>query len=571
MLYRISFCLSLFSLFLYSCKLQNVPPKTSSLLTPVKSIDVPNAAVVTAHPEATKIGFDILKQGGNAIDAAIAVQFALAVCYPVAGNIGGGGFMIYRDKAGNVEALDFREKAPGRAFPDMYLDENGQVIDGLSRKGHLAAGVPGTVDGMVKAFEKYSQLNDWAALVQPAVDLATEGFPITARQAELFTTYMQDFTEANTQENAFTAKETWRKGDLLIQKSLGQTLASIRDKREDGFYKGWVAEAIVAEMDRGNGIISLDDLANYESVWRKPVVGEYRGLRIYSMPPPSSGGLILLQLLKMIEPFPMTDYGFQSTQAVHLMVEAERRAYADRATHLGDPDFYPVPTVALLDEAYIRDRMTSFDPSSASKSEDIAAGDFGESEETTHFSIVDKDRNAVSLTTTINTAYGSKVVVGEAGFFLNNEMDDFSAKPGVPNYFGLVGAEANKIESGKRMLSSMTPTIVEKDGDLKLVVGTPGGSTIITSVFQVMVNIFDFGQTATEAVHNPRFHHQWKPDVLFIEDDCLQVGTQDSLRYMGHELKLRGKIGKVEAILVRDTGSLEAVADSRADDHAMGY
>ncbi len=558
-------CLSII-LICFSCKVAKLP-----IYDFEKSLTAVNAGISSAHPEATEIGYTILKKGGNAIDAAIATQFALAVCYPVAGNIGGGGFMVYRENDGSATTLDFREMAPSKAHKDMYLDENGDAISELSRAGHLAAGVPGSVAGMWEAFLKYSALKDWKMLIQPSVDLANKGFRITEAQAKKFNSRKEVFKQYNTSPNPYNDDKIWKPGDKLVQKDLGKTMAAIRDNGRAGFYQGWVADKIVEEMERGNGIISHDDLKNYKAVWREPLIGEYKDLKIISMPPPSSGGVFLIQMLDMVEPYPLASYGLQSTEAIHLIVESERRAYADRATHLGDMDFYPVPIHELLDQSYIRERMANFDPDKATVSDDVLAGEFAESEQTTHFSIVDDQGNAVSITTTINTAYGNKVVVGGAGFFLNNEMDDFSAKPGVPNFFGLLGAEANKIEPGKRMLSSMTPTIVEKDGALKLVVGTPGGSTIITSVYQTILNIFEFGLNPTQAVQQARFHHQWKPNLIFHEADCITEEVKTSLIDKGHELKDRGSIGRVEVIYVNDNGTLEVVADRRGDDHAMGY
>jgi len=500
----------------------------------------------------------------------VAVQFALAVCYPVAGNIGGGGFMVYRSGDGSdVSCLDFREMAPGKADADMYIVD-GKADPNLSRNGQLAAGVPGSVDGMIEVHKKYGKMK-WEDLVAPSVKLAREGFPITAYQASRFTKYRQNFIDNNTKENVFTVKEQWNAGDLLQQEDLAVTLELIERKGWEGFYKGVVAEKIVAEMKRGNGIMSMADLANYKSVWRDVITTDYRGHRVISMPPPSSGGILLAQLLEMSETLNIDAMDFHSVEAIHAMVEAERRAFADRAEHLGDSDFYPVPFEDLLDADYLKNRIADFDPKQASDSEDLAAGDFAESEETTHFSIVDSDRNAVSITTTINTGFGSKTVVGGAGFFLNNEMDDFSAQPGVPNAYGLLGAEANKIEPGKRMLSSMTPSIVEKDGDLVLVVGTPGGSTIITSVYQVIMNVLAFERDCTEAVQAPRFHHQWKPDKVFIEADGFDAATQAGLEKKGHSIMTRSSIGKVEAIHVVGDGKLRAVADRRGDDTALGY
>lgn len=544
--------------------------KLPSELVSSKAIVVDKAAVVSAHPEASKIGLQVLRDGGNAADAAIAVQFALAVCYPVAGNIGGGGFMVYRSGDGSdISTLDFREMAPNKAHADMYLVD-GKADSNLSRNGQLAAGVPGSVDGMVEVFNRYSKLKDWSRLVEPSVELARKGFPITAFQAKRFNEYRQAFIDNNTKANVYTITENWKAGDLLVQEDLAQSLALISEHGRDGFYKGPVAEKIVAEMERGNGIMSLEDLANYKSVWREPITTEYQGKRIISMPPPSSGGILLAQLLDMSETLKVDEMDFHSVEAVHAMIEAERRAFADRAEHLGDSDYYPVPFEDLLDKEYLKERISDFNPERASVSEDIASGDFSASEETTHFCVVDADRNAVSITTTINTGFGAKTVVGGAGFFLNNEMDDFSAQPGVPNAYGLLGAEANKIEPGKRMLSSMTPTIVDEDGELVLAVGTPGGSTIITSVYQVVMNILAFELDCKEAVHSRRFHHQWKPDKVFFESDCLSADRRAELESMGHEIVERSSIGKVEAIQVVN-GKLSAVADNRGDDSAMGF
>lgn len=578
-----SFLLSLILLIVIACKTSKkelIPVSKTYDHGIVKSVQNVNAGLATAHPAATKIGLDIMKKGGNAVDAAIATQFALAVCYPVAGNIGGGGFMVIRMNDGTADALDFREEAPGAAHKDMYLDEDGNVIKGLSINGHLAAGVPGVVDGMIAAYDRYSALKDWAALVQPAIDLAANGVVLTSKEAGGLNRYKERFLKLNTRPTRFVTDGVWSEGDLLKQPELAKVLTEIRDKGRAGFYEGWVSDSLVAEMQRGEGIISHEDLKNYRSKWRKPLIGEYKGHNIISMPPSSSGGIALQQLLSSIEPYPIDTYGFQSTAAVHVMVEAERRVYADRATHLGDSDYYDVPINSLIDEQYNHKRMSDFDPNKASRSSDITAGTPApkESEQTTHYSIVDDMGNAVSVTTTINTGYGSKVVVGGAGFFLNNEMDDFSAKPGVPNFFGLVGNEANSIQPGKRMLSSMTPTIVTEGDDLRIVVGTPGGSTIITSVFQSIVNIIDFNMTAYDAVQSPRFHHQWLPDNVHLEPGCLSEDVKAELTQMGHTLISRaeltggsGTIGRVEAILIGPDGTLEIAADKRGDDTAMGY
>ncbi len=535
-----------------------------------KTIVDDSAMVVTAHPVASRAGYDIMRSGGNAVDAAISVQFTLAVCYPIAGNIGGGGFMVYRGADGSTNTLDYREKAPAAAFDDMYLDENGDPQPEISQNGGLAVGVPGTVAGMYTAFEKYSKLKDWNALLAPAIDAAENGFKLTHRQAMLLNKNKQKFDKYNTDDIVFNSKK-WTGGDLLIQPKLATTLKTIASKGPSGFYEGIVADQIVSQMKKSGGIITHEDLQNYEAKWRAPISFDYRGHNIISMPPPSSGGIALAQILGMVENYDISEMDYHSKDHLHLVAEAERRAFADRATHLGDSDFYNVPIAGLIDKAYLRYRMSDFDPDKTEGSKNIVAGDAKESLETTHYSIVDVEGNAVSMTTTLNGGYGSKLVVAEAGFLLNNEMDDFSSKPGTPNMFGLIGAEANKIEPGKRMLSSMTPTIVEKDGKLLLVCGTPGGSTIITSVYQAISNVIDFDMTASEAVQSPRFHHQWLPDNLILEEVGFDTTLVNELNAMGHNAKLRGKLGKVEAIKLMADGNLEGAADTRADDDVKGF
>lgn len=531
-----------------------------------------NGAVVTAHPIASAIGVDILKQGGNAIDAAIAVKFALAVVYPNAGNIGGGGFMVYRSKDGEVAALDFREKAPSAASRDMYLDKKGEPITDLSLYGQLAAGVPGSVAGMDAAYKKHGSL-PWKQLLAPAIQLAQQGFPITAQQAGEFNRYRERFQQHNQEGTAIIKEVPWEQGDLFIQTDLATTLQRIAQEGRNGFYKGVTADYIVQEMKRGNGIISHQDLADYEAIWRTPIVGFYKGHKIISMPPPSSGGIALLALLQSIENYPLREWGFQADSTVRAIVEAERRIYADRATHMGDPDFYHVPTEALTDAQFNKARMAKVSLAKATDSEQVKASKFPgyESEETTHFSIVDKEGNAVSLTTTINGSYGSCVWVNGAGFLLNNEMDDFSVKPGSPNMYGLLGGKANAIQPGKRMLSAMTPTIIEKEGKLKMVVGTPGGSTIITSVLQTILNVLEFDMTAQESVSAARFHHQWKPDYIDVEEKAIDLETRKSLEKDGYKINKRGPIGRVENIVILPDGSLQTGADPRGDDKAMGY
>lgn len=528
------------------------------------------AMVVTAHPLATKIGVDILKEGGNAVDAAVAVQFALAVVYPYAGNIGGGGFMVYRDNKGLVDALDFREMAPEKASRDMYLDSTGNVIENLSVLGHLACGVPGSVDGMVEAHKKYGSL-PWEKLVQPAIELAINGFSLTAREAEGLNKIQETLAKTCTlQPDNLTGE--WKEGDSIYHNNLGATLELIRDRGRSGFYQGRTAQLILEEMNRGNGIISLKDLDNYHSVWREPIVGTYRGYKIITMPPPSSGGVALIQLLHSVEQHNVSEFKHNSADYIHLLTEAERRVYADRASYLGDPDFYRVPVDELTDPVYNLQRMESFNPFKATPSATIDHGELLlEHNETTHYSIVDELGNAVSVTTTLNGAYGSKVVVGQAGFFLNNEMDDFSIKPGVPNMFGLIGGKANEIAPGKRMLSSMTPTIIEKDGVLNVVLGTPGGATIITSVFQTILNVIDFKMTMQEAVEAKRVHSQWFPDEIKYEEGALTKETMEKLEQMGHKLVQVGNLGKVDAVKVHSDNMLEGGADPRGDDFASGY
>ena len=541
-----------------------------------KSVIAEKAVVSAAHPLATKVGLDIIKQGGNAIDAAIAVQFALAVVYPRAGNLGGGGFLVYRSGDGKeVSTLDYRERAPSKATRDMYLDANKKVIEGKSQKGVLAAGVPGTVDGCYKMFLKYSKLKDWKKLVQTAIDYAENGFAITESEANRLNSNKLEFIKNNTKTTVLVKKDTsiaWKTGDILRQPELAETLERIRDKGRDGFYDGKTADLIVAEMQRGNGFISKADLKNYESAWRKPLVGKYRGYDIITMPPPSSGGIALLQLLGIVEDYPLSNYGFHSAEAIHLFVEAERRVYADRAEHMGDADFYPVPVSGLIDKTYVINRFKDYMPNRATPSDAVKSGNpKPEKENTTHLSIVDTEGSAVSITTTLNDNYGCRTVVGGAGFLLNNEMDDFSVKPGVPNMYGAIGGEANAIVANKRPLSSMTPTIVAKDGKLCMVVGTPGGTTIITSVFQVITNVIDFNMNMTEATHAKRFHSQWMPDVVMVEKDAFTDLTVKKLKSMGHNIVYRPYIGLIEAILVRPDGKLEGTADNRSDDDAEGF
>ena len=550
-------------LLLVGCSETTKPERTTGLVTS-------SAMVVSAHPLASEVGKNILKKGGNAVDAAIATQFALAVVYPGAGNIGGGGFMVARFADGHVDALDYREKAPVAAFPEMYLGETGEPIPLKSLRGHHASGVPGTVAGLAEAHHKYGKL-PWHELVQPSIDLARKGFLLTPDEAEGLNGIQEDLKKYNTMLPEHLLGN-WKKGDSIKHTDLANTLERIRDAGRDGFYSGSIAKLLVEEMKRGGGLITMEDLINYSAVWRKPLESTYRGHCVISMPPPSSGGILLFQMLHAVEPYPISKWGFNSDKTVHLMIEAERRAYADRAYWLGDPDYKEIPVAALTSMDYIKNRMADFDETKATSSSTIKEGQLPyESEETTHLSVVDAQGNAVSVTTTLNGGYGSRVVVGGAGFLLNNEMDDFSVKPGAPNLYGAIGGEANKIEPGKRMLSSMTPTILEKDGKLVMVVGTPGGTTIITSVFQTILNVIDHGMTMQEAVTAPRFHSQWAPDVVFTEPKAFKPNDSLQLVKKGHQFKSRGRYGAVDAIRVLKDGKLEGGADPRGEDQADGY
>ncbi|OHX65188.1 gamma-glutamyltransferase [Flammeovirga pacifica] len=532
------------------------------------------AMISTAHPLASQIGLNILKKGGNAFDAAIATQFALAVAYPRAGNIGGGGFMVYRKSNAEVGSLDFREKAPQLASKNMYLDDSGNPIKDLSLKGALAIGVPGTVDGMVQIHQKLGSL-PWEDLLQPAIDLALEGVVLTEAEANKINQYITDFQQVNLRPIPFTKNNTWKKGERIIYTSLANTLKIIQKNKRDGFYKGEIAQHILQSMKKHRGIIQQNDLDAYSSKWRKPVQVSFQdSLQLISMPPPSSGGIALAQILKSLDEIDSFRMSFNDVEWVHTLVELERRAYADRSTHLGDADFIDVPQEWLLSDNYIKSRLSNFDPHKATPSQEIKAGSVQtiESFETTHFSIVDKYKNAVSITTTLNGNFGSKLYVENAGFFLNNEMDDFSIKPGVPNQFGLVGGRANEITPEKRMLSSMTPSIVLKNNELFLVVGTPGGSTIITSVLQTILNVTQFGMSMQEAVNAKKFHSQWLPDKIYYEDGALNTTTIKQLESMGHQLEKTEQLGKMDCILIVNDSTIEGASDvKRGDGRALGY
>ena len=554
---------------LASC--QNSPAKKQP--DPEKGVLAPHAMVVSAKEEASQIGLAILKKGGNAFDAMIATELALAVAYPNAGNIGGGGFMVYRLGSGERGALDYREKAPAKAHRDMYLDKNGKVIADKSTLGALAVGVPGTIAGIFEVYEKFGSL-PIGELIQPAIDLARNGVLITELQAN---SYMNKNVELIKQANNYVTpfENGWKAGERFKYEELAQTLERIRDNGSYEFYNGETAKRIVSYVQELGGILSLDDLRNYRAQWRKPITFTYKDYIISSMPLPSSGGICLAQILKSVEPYNIGQYPHNGEQYIQLLVEAERRAYADRAYYMGDADFVKVPTQQLLSSDYLKERMSSFSWDKASKSTEIAHGKIVgyESDETTHYSIVDRFGNAVAVTTTLNTNYGSKVYVKGGGFFLNNQMDDFSIKPGEPNTYGLVGSEKNAIAPNKRMLSSMSPTIIEKDGKLFMVIGTPGGSTIITSVLQCFLNVAEYGMTMQQSVSKPRFHHQWLPDDVMYEPKGFAPEVIAHLKAKGYKPREENFviIGKVDAILVQPDGTLEGGADPRGDDTAVGY
>ncbi|MBK7627605.1 MAG: gamma-glutamyltransferase [Bacteroidales bacterium] len=528
--------------------------------------------VVSAHPESSLIGTKILQAGGNAIDAAVATEFALAVCYPEAGNIGGGGFMVIRLADGNTDVIDYREKAPLSASRDMYLDKAGNVIEGLSTDTHLASGVPGTVDGMITAHSRYGVL-PFKDVIQPAIDIAEKGFPLTRGQAVRLNVAKTIFLARNASRTSFIKDSLWKEGDTLVQKDLAGTLRLIRDFGRDGFYSGKTARLIVKEMKRGNGIVSEQDLNGYKSVTRDPLTSDYKGYRVITVPPPSSGGIILIQLLKMTEKYPVKEWGFHSFKSIHLIAEAERRSFADRSEYLGDPDFMSVKSDQLINSDYLLSRMNSYDEEKASVSKDIKPGlpEAYSSEETTHYSVVDQLGNAVSATTTLNGTYGNSIVVDSAGFFLNNQMDDFSTKPGTPNMYGLVGGEVNSVQPGKKILSSMTPSIVEKDGKLFLVAGSPGGSTIPTTVFQLIINVIDYGMSIQDATDAGRFHHQWLPDQISYEQAAIDSITVGKLANMGHSLVRRSSIGSINAIMILPDGRKAGGADKRGNNSSCGY
>ena len=552
--------LIVFSFFVFSCA------------------EVYQPAVVSARKEATQIGLEIMKNGGNAYDAMIATHLALAVVHPTAGNIGGGGFFVYRDQDGSSGTLDFREMAPGSAYKDMYLDIDGNVIPDMSTLGGAAVGVPGSISAIFEIHSKFGSL-PIEELFRPAIDLSNNGYVVTEKQSNSLTGKLEDFIKINGNESLYSKR--YFEGDTIKNIKFAETLKKISEFGPKAFYEGEIADMIVRDVKKSGGIMTVDDLKNYKSVWRDPVKFKYKDLEVISMSLPSSGGILIGQILKSIEDYDIKSFGHNSVEAVQLMVELERRAYADRSHFMGDPDFMNLPVYELIDKKYVDERMKNFSWDKATPSSEVKHGNIiiNESDETTHYSIIDKYGNSVSVTTTLNNSYGSKVFVEEGGFFLNNEMDDFSSKPGYPNFYGLIGSEANSIKAGKRMLSSMTPTIVLKNNKPSLIVGTPGGSTIITSVLQTILNVYEFDMDIQDAVNAPRFHHQWLPDVVIFEEGSLDKVKDSILKSKNYfvislpiqmetgGMSPRSSIGAVDAIFIDEKGNVSTGADFRGDDY----
>jgi gamma-glutamyltranspeptidase/glutathione hydrolase len=534
----------------------------------VKEKSFDNGAVTSAHPLASMVGAAMMQDGGNAFDAAIATQLSLAVVFPGAGNIGGGGFMLARKVNGELIGIDYREAAPAKASRDMYLDEQGNPMDGKSTRGSSASGIPGSIAGMIST-HAYAKLA-FAKLIEPAIEFAEFGYVISEREAKGLNADRENFLKFSSAPSAFTKKEVWKAGDTLIQPELAATLKLIQAKGLAGFYEGATAEYIVKEMQHSGGYVSVEDLKNYRPKFRKPIEFDYRGHHVISFAPPSSGGILIAQMMQMIAPYNVEKMGLNTLASVNLMVESQRRAYADRAEHMGDPDYWKVPTKTLISNSYAQARMNDYKEGVAGSSKITVAGGAQESEQTTHLSVIDKEGNMVAITTTLNDTYGNKTIVAGAGFLLNNEMDDFSIKPGVPNMYGALGGEANSIQPGKRMLSSMTPTLVTLKGKPYISIGTPGGTTIPNQVYEGLVNIIDHKMTIKQAIDATRFHHQWIPDIVALESDFPE-DIETGLKNMGYKTIKRGKFGRMDGILISADGKRMAAGDKRGDDSVAGY
>ncbi len=570
-------------LFLYYASSFNNPYKSvyisKSKINYKSDVSGKNGMVSSASKYASQVGIDILKKGGNAVDAAVAMGFVLAVTYPQAGNIGGGGFMVIRTKD-TITSIDYREKAPSTSGRDMYLDANGNAIPDKSLEGYLSCGVPGSVAGMLYALEKYGTMPR-DSVIDPAINLAENGFEIEKRFAESLNSNFDNFKKYSSTKKAFTKNGlNYNEGELFIQKDLANTLKLIKIHGRDGFYTGITADFIENEMKSHGGIMTKEDLSSYQPIERKTVSGNYKGYDIYSMPPPSSGGIALINLLNMIEYDAVPDrlsayYGIKEfSEYIHTLIECMKRVYADRSEYLGDPDYYDVPVQDLISKRYAKERRKEIKDNASSPNE-IKPGlsvFYKESNQTTYYSVIDKDGNMVSVTTTLNNTYGSYVVIDGAGFFMNDEMDDFSTKPGVPNMFGLTGGDANAIQPNKRMLSSMTPTIILKNGNPFMILGSPGGGKIITTVFETILNVIDFKMALDSAIDKPRFHHQWQPDYVEFEKGALDDDVIQKLKEKGYQFKQVSDYGSVNGILIDwETHTYYGHSDRRGYGKAIGY
>lgn len=530
-----------------------------------------NFAIVTAKYEATKAGHKILKMGGNAFDAMIATDLALSVVYPNAGNLGGGGFMVYRTSNSQYGSIDYREKAPLLSSENMYLDKNGNIIKNLSREGSLSIGVPGTVAGLFEVYEKFGTL-PLDSIFKPALELAKDGFKLTKKQADLFNSSKSKILINSDSLSLFN--KDFKKDMIFSNDKLYKTLKYLLKNGVEGFYDGDISKEIINYVSKKGGILTKEDFLLYKPVWRQPFIFEFDDLKIITMGLPSSGGIVLSQILKSIELISLDNYKTRDINYIKTLIELEKISFADRSRFLGDPDFYDTNIInSLVSTDYLNKRIKSIDFSNPKPSSEIYPGNisFKESNETTHYSILDSFGNAVSVTTTLNSNFGSKIIIPSLGFFMNNEMDDFSIKTGSPNIYGLIGGKVNSVQPQKRMLSSMTPTIIEKDGKLSMILGSPGGPTIITSVLQTILNVYLFNDNLKEAVDHPRFHHLWLPDKIYFEEGAFKQTIIDSLKILGYNFNSKtSSIGRVDAIYIDQNKKIYAAADPRGDDYASG-